>query len=117
MNIWLLQTDSRPTGRAKVHHNEPIVCYDVNRVFQFIFKLKSIKIQVGSMLVTGSTDLSLKVWQLDSGGLLIQVLVGHESVPSCCSISEDGHIVASGGRDKNLIGKPYLFKHDFGKYC
>jgi WD40 repeat protein len=53
-------------------------------------------------LVTGSVDQSLKVWRLETG-FLTQVLVGHENVVLCCSISEDGKTVVSGGRDTVVI--------------
>jgi WD40 repeat protein len=62
MNIWTLSGD-RLFTRSKVHHNEPILCYAVNRS--------------GTVLITGSKDMSLKVWQMDTGGLLIQASGGN----------------------------------------
>ncbi|KAL3115299.1 hypothetical protein niasHT_016597 [Heterodera trifolii] len=88
MNVWSVSGD-RLFTRSKVHHNEAILCYGVNRC--------------GTVLCTGSQDLSLKVWQMDSGGLLIQVLVGHEEVPSCCCVSEDALTACSGALDRQLI--------------
>ncbi|CAK5051130.1 unnamed protein product [Meloidogyne enterolobii] len=58
MNIWTSSGD-RLFTRSKVHHSEPILCYALNRS--------------GTMLITGSMDCSLKIWQMDTGGLLIQV--------------------------------------------
>ncbi|KAL3123867.1 hypothetical protein niasHT_000024 [Heterodera trifolii] len=83
MNVWSVSGD-RLFTRSKA-----ILCYGVNRC--------------GTVLCTGSQDLSLKVWQMDSGGLLIQVLVGHEEVPSCCCVSEDALTACSGALDRQLI--------------
>uniref|UniRef100_A0A914IAP9 NACHT domain-containing protein n=1 Tax=Globodera rostochiensis TaxID=31243 RepID=A0A914IAP9_GLORO len=88
MNVWSVSGD-RLFTRSKVHHNEAILCYGVNRC--------------GTVLCTGSQDLSLKVWQMDSGGLLIQVLVGHEDAPTCCCVSEDALAACSGALDRLLI--------------
>lgn len=76
------------TAKTKAHHTDEILCYHVNRV--------------GTFLVTGSVDQSLKVWKLETG-FLTQVLVGHEDVVLCCSVAEDGKTVVSGGRDSLVI--------------
>lgn len=88
MNIWTLSGD-RLFTRSKVHHNEPIVCYAVNRS--------------GTVLITAAKDLSLKLWQMDTGGLLIQILVGHEQLPTCCCVSEDAQIAISASKDSQMI--------------
>lgn len=54
-------------------------------------------------LITGSRDMSLKVWQL-AGGKLSQVLVGHTDHVTCVAVAVlDKSIVVSGSRDANLI--------------
>lgn len=56
-----------------------------------------------SQVITGSRDMSLKVWQL-SGGKLSQVLVGHTDAVTCVAVSVlDKSIVVSGSHDTNLI--------------
>lgn len=35
--------------------------------------------------------------------VVLQVLVGHEDVPSCCCVSEDALVAVSGARDRSLI--------------
>ncbi|KAG7212794.1 hypothetical protein KM043_013053 [Ampulex compressa] len=54
-------------------------------------------------MITGSRDMSLKVWQL-AGGKLSQVLVGHTDHVTCVAVAVlDKSIVVSGSRDANLI--------------
>ena len=86
MNIWSL-VDNKLIVKTKVYHNEEIVCYCANKS--------------GTVLVTGSMDQSLKIWQIDTG-FLTQVLVGHDDVVTCCCVSEDGKVVVSGGQDKHI---------------
>uniref|UniRef100_A0A915ESU0 Anaphase-promoting complex subunit 4-like WD40 domain-containing protein n=1 Tax=Ditylenchus dipsaci TaxID=166011 RepID=A0A915ESU0_9BILA len=88
VNIWSMGLENRLSVKSKAHHNDDINCFNVNKT--------------GSWLVTGSLDLSLKVWQTDSG-FLTQVLVGHEQAITCCCVAEDGRVVASGGKDKQII--------------
>uniref|UniRef100_A0AC35FD48 Uncharacterized protein n=1 Tax=Panagrolaimus sp. PS1159 TaxID=55785 RepID=A0AC35FD48_9BILA len=86
MNIWSL-IENKLTVKTKVYHNEEIVCYCANKT--------------GTVLVTGSMDQSLKIWQIDTG-FLTQILVGHDDVVTCCCVSEDGKVVISGGQDKHI---------------
>ncbi|KAI1715410.1 WD domain, g-beta repeat domain-containing protein [Ditylenchus destructor] len=88
LNIWSITPENRLSTKSKAHHNAEIVCYNVNKT--------------GGWLVTGSLDLSLKVWQTESG-FLTQVLVGHDDRITCCCISDDGSTVVSGGKDKRVI--------------
>lgn len=57
----------------------------------------------GKTLITGSQDMSLKVWET-STGKLTQVLVGHEEAISCVATAAlDEMLVVSGAQDCNLI--------------
>uniref|UniRef100_A0A7E4VZ94 WD_REPEATS_REGION domain-containing protein n=1 Tax=Panagrellus redivivus TaxID=6233 RepID=A0A7E4VZ94_PANRE len=86
MNIWSL-SENRLAVKTKVYHNEEIVCYCANKN--------------GAILVTGSMDQSLKIWQIDTG-FLTQILVGHDDIVTCCCVSDDGKVVVSGGQDKHV---------------
>uniref|UniRef100_A0A0N5A416 WD_REPEATS_REGION domain-containing protein n=1 Tax=Parastrongyloides trichosuri TaxID=131310 RepID=A0A0N5A416_PARTI len=74
--------------KAKAYHSESITCYNFDRNEK--------------ILVTGSKDQSLKIWQLENG-YLTQVLVGHEGSVTCCAISNKGDIVVSNSKDHRLI--------------
>lgn len=86
MQIWSI-VENKLTVKTKVGHNEEILCYCANKS--------------GTVLVTGSLDQSLKIWQVDSG-FLTQILVGHDDVVTSCCVSEDGKLVVSGGQDKHI---------------
>uniref|UniRef100_A0A0M3IEH4 WD_REPEATS_REGION domain-containing protein n=1 Tax=Ascaris lumbricoides TaxID=6252 RepID=A0A0M3IEH4_ASCLU len=87
MKIWIIGDES-VIPKTKIYHNEEITCYSTTTS--------------GTLLVTGSADQSLKIWQIESG-FLTQVLVGHEDVVRCCAIAEDERLVVSGGRDCQII--------------
>ncbi|CAJ0937081.1 unnamed protein product, partial [Mesorhabditis belari] len=87
MKIWTFG-DNALAIKNKVQHNEEITCFCAT--------------SMGSLVVTGSTDQSLKIWQIDSG-FLTQVLVGHEDVVTCCALSDDEHVVVSGARDHKVV--------------
>ncbi|VDK50940.1 unnamed protein product [Anisakis simplex] len=87
MKIWIVG-DETVTPKTKIYHNEEITCYTTTNN--------------GSLLVTGSADQSLKIWQIESG-FLTQVLVGHEGIIRCCAIAEDERLVVSGGMDCQII--------------
>lgn len=54
-------------------------------------------------VITGSRDMSLKVWQA-TGGKLAQVLVGHSDAVTCVAVSVNNKTqVISGSKDCNLI--------------
>ncbi|CEF60759.1 Dynein assembly factor with WDR repeat domains 1 [Strongyloides ratti] len=74
--------------KGKAYHTESITCYNFDRNEK--------------ILVTGSKDQSLKIWQLENG-YLTQVLVGHDSAVTCCAVNDNGNIVVSNSKDKNLI--------------
>uniref|UniRef100_A0A0N5BYQ5 WD_REPEATS_REGION domain-containing protein n=1 Tax=Strongyloides papillosus TaxID=174720 RepID=A0A0N5BYQ5_STREA len=80
--------DSSVNLKAKAYHSEIITCYNFDRHER--------------ILVTGSKDQSLKIWQLDNG-YLTQVLVGHESAVTCCAVCDKGNIVVSNSSDQRLI--------------
>lgn len=57
MRIWTI-IDENIVPKTKIYHNEEITCFNTTTNF--------------SLLVTGSVDQSLKIWQIDTG-FLIQV--------------------------------------------
>ncbi|CAI5447669.1 unnamed protein product [Caenorhabditis angaria] len=89
MKVWQLQEDGAPINRNKLSHNEEITCFATAS-------------KGGSLVATGSLDMSLKIWQADSG-FLTQILVGHEDIVTCCCLSDDERIVISGARDHKMI--------------
>lgn len=86
MKIWSLIKEDE---KFLISHSEEITC--------FIMTIDS------SHLITGSKDMSLKVWQV-LGGKLSQVLIGHTDTVTCVAISiSDRSTVVSGSYDGNLI--------------
>ena len=83
LRIWAMGRDEE---RYSVSHSEEITCFALTNDSQHV--------------ITGSKDMSLKVWQL-AGGKLAQVLVGHTDHVSCIAANKD--LVVSGSRDANLI--------------
>ncbi|GIY28466.1 putative wd40 domain protein [Caerostris darwini] len=76
-------------SEKSVSHSDAITCYTVTYDCQTI--------------VTGSNDMSLKVWEVGSGKLT-QVLVGHESMVTCAACAPlSPSLVVSGSADCNLI--------------
>ncbi|XP_054166361.1 protein qui-1-like [Oppia nitens] len=72
-----------------VSHSEPITCYTCT--------------YDGQTIITGSQDMSLKVWEVTSAKLT-QVLVGHEGSISCVATAPlNSSLVISGSQDCNLI--------------
>jgi WD40 repeat protein len=55
----------------------------------------------GRVLVSGSGDRTVKIWDLTAGQLL-QTLLGHEHWVRSVAISPDGQLVASGSNDKTI---------------
>ncbi|TMS38582.1 hypothetical protein L596_005274 [Steinernema carpocapsae] len=86
LKLWTI-ADETLTVRTKLYHSEEILCYCAT--------------SVGTLLVTGSADQSLKIWQIDNGAKT--VLVGHEGAVACCAIADDERLVVSGGKDAQLI--------------
>lgn len=86
LKIWsLVREDEKYT----VSHSEEITC--------FVITMDSLHV------ITGSRDMSLKVWQT-SGGKLSQVFIGHTDAVTCVAVSAaDKNIVISGSCDCNLI--------------
>ncbi|XP_052750430.1 protein qui-1 [Galleria mellonella] len=88
VRIWTLTGDSGEEKRS-VSHAERITCFALTADSQHV--------------VTGSMDMSLKVWKLD-GGKLSQVLVGHSDIVTCVAVSITNKTqVVSGSWDCNLI--------------
>ncbi|XP_050542429.1 protein qui-1 isoform X2 [Daktulosphaira vitifoliae] len=91
LHIWPLAVKNGGpwTEKWPVSHTEEITC--------FVITYDSLQI------ITGSKDMSLKVWQIN-GGKLSQVLVGHEDQVTCVAVAiSDKSIVVSGSWDANLI--------------
>jgi len=55
----------------------------------------------GQTLVSGSSDNTLRIWELPTGELL-QTLEGHESFINAVVVSPDGSTLISGGADKTV---------------
>ncbi|XP_058061583.1 protein qui-1 [Anopheles bellator] len=86
LRIWSL---TREDEKYTVSHSDEITC--------FVITADSL------YTITGSRDMSLKVWQT-TGGKLAQVLVGHTDAVSCVAVSVTTKSqVISGSKDSNLI--------------
>lgn len=78
-----------PETEKSVSHSDSITCFTWTHS--------------GKTLITGSQDMSLKVWEASSAKLT-QVLVGHEGAISCVATAALNEILAvSGAQDCNLI--------------
>lgn len=55
LRVWAIEEES-VVMKAEICHNEEITCFNTS--------------SKGNLLVTGSTDLSLKLWQIDNGFLM-----------------------------------------------
>ncbi|XP_028158797.1 NACHT domain- and WD repeat-containing protein 1 [Ostrinia furnacalis] len=89
VRIWGLAGGDSSEERRAVSHAERITCFALTADSQHV--------------VTGSMDMSLKVWKLD-GGKLSQVLVGHSDIVTCVAVSITNKTqVVSGSWDCNLI--------------
>ncbi|KAG1794895.1 quinon protein alcohol dehydrogenase-like superfamily [Suillus plorans] len=55
------------------------------------------------LLVTGSADNSLRVWDLDTGKQVGKPLLGHDAEVWAVSASPDGRWIASGGRNGSIL--------------
>lgn len=86
LKIWSL---TREDEKYSVSHSDEITCFTITADSLYI--------------ITGSRDMSLKVWQA-TGGKLAQVLVGHSDAVTCCAVSVTNKTqVTSGSKDTNLI--------------
>ncbi|XP_055702272.1 protein qui-1 [Phlebotomus papatasi] len=86
LHIWSL---TREDEKYNVSHSDEITC--------FVITVDSLYV------ITGSRDMSLKVWQA-TGGKLAQVLVGHTDAVTCVAVSvTNKNQVISGSKDCNLI--------------
>lgn len=56
----------------------------------------------GTMLVSASLDRTVRVWDVETGGL-VRVLEGHTARVTSATITEDGAFVASGDADGSII--------------
>uniref|UniRef100_A0A7G3A859 Putative apyrase n=1 Tax=Lutzomyia longipalpis TaxID=7200 RepID=A0A7G3A859_LUTLO len=86
LRIWSL---TREDEKYNVSHSDEITC--------FVITVDSL------FVITGSRDMSLKVWQA-TGGKLAQVLVGHTDAVTCVAVPvTNKNQVISGSKDCNLI--------------
>ncbi|XP_059616881.1 protein qui-1 isoform X2 [Phlebotomus argentipes] len=86
LRIWSL---TREDEKYTVSHSDDITC--------FVITVDSLYV------ITGSRDMSLKVWQA-TGGKLAQVLVGHTDAVTCVAVPvTNKNQVISGSKDSNLI--------------
>ncbi|XP_050313345.1 protein qui-1 [Anthonomus grandis grandis] len=86
LKIWSLTKDDE---RYTITHSEEITCFEITVDSQYI--------------ITGSKDMSLKVW-LIAGGKLSQVLIGHTDTVTCVAVSvADKTRLVSGSLDNTLI--------------
>ncbi|KRF80475.1 uncharacterized protein Dvir_GJ22444, isoform E [Drosophila virilis] len=86
LKIWSLTQEDE---KYSVSHSDEITCFEISADSMHI--------------ITGSRDMSLKVWQ-SMGGKLSQVLVGHSDAVTCVAVSVTNKTqVISGSKDMNLI--------------
>ncbi|KAH8415930.1 hypothetical protein KR222_003913 [Zaprionus bogoriensis] len=86
LKIWSLTQEDE---KFSVSHSDEITCFEISADSMHI--------------ITGSRDMSLKVWQ-SVGGKLSQVLVGHSDAVTCVAVSVTNKTqVISGSKDMNLI--------------
>lgn len=86
VKIWSL---TREDEKYSVSHSDEITCFVITADSLYV--------------ITGSKDMSLKVWQA-TGGKLAQVLVGHTDAVTCVAVSvTQKSQVLSGSKDYNLI--------------
>lgn len=89
MRIWniAMEDESGVTLRAKLCHTDTISCLTMSAD--------------AKLLVTGSADQSLKVWE-GTTGYLTQVLVGHSETIVCCAINDMCTVVVSAAADNTV---------------
>ncbi|KAH8371371.1 hypothetical protein KR093_007089 [Drosophila rubida] len=86
LKIWSLTQEDE---KFSVSHSDEITCFEISADSMHI--------------ITGSRDMSLKVWQA-VGGKLSQVLVGHSDAVTCVAVSVTNKTqVISGSKDTNLL--------------
>ncbi|XP_034104152.1 protein qui-1 isoform X1 [Drosophila albomicans] len=86
LKIWSLTQEDE---KFSVSHSDEITCFEISADSMHI--------------ITGSRDMSLKVWQ-SVGGKLSQVLVGHSDAVTCVAVSVTNKTqVISGSKDTNLL--------------
>ncbi|KAH8402086.1 hypothetical protein KR009_009573 [Drosophila setifemur] len=86
LKIWSLTQEDE---KYSVSHSDEITCFEISAD--------------SAHIITGSRDMSLKVWQA-TGGKLSQVLVGHSDAVTCVAVSVTNKTqVLSGSKDTNLI--------------
>ena len=83
LNFQVLKSIER--GKRQLNgHKEPITCLKIS--------------YDGRILVSGSEDCTLRVWELKTGHCYI-ILEGHTEIVLAVDISEDSSEIVSGGKD------------------
>lgn len=59
------------------------------------------------MLISASSDTTLKVWDLKDDGNMMKTLKGHGKPVTCCGFSPSGQVMASVGCNKMVSFKRY----------
>jgi len=54
-------------------------------------------------IISSSYDRTLKIWNIEQGGILLKTLTGHTDTINYCSFSPDGKKIASASHDKSII--------------
>lgn len=55
------------------------------------------------MLITGSDDSSVRIWDVSLGTPLLTKMCGHASPVSCVGISADDELLATGGDEGKVV--------------
>lgn len=90
--VWFISTNSNYSSSSS--HPSPI-----RRLIGHSHSVYCVKLNpIGTLLISGSFDETIKVWDF-LGGKLLRTLPGHSEVVSCLDFSRDGSIIVSGSFD------------------
>lgn len=53
-------------------------------------------------VISGSSDGTVRVWEVRSGGQIERAMIGHQSAKICVALSEDGRRIVSGSSDNRV---------------
>jgi WD40 repeat protein len=92
IHVWAPSSQSLPSDsssstrpiRKLLGHSHCVYCVKFN--------------PIGTLLISGSFDETVKVWDF-LGGKLLRTLPGHSEVVSCLDFSRDGSVIVSGSFD------------------
>jgi WD40 repeat protein len=89
LKLWNRETEIWECELSLKEHSKHILCCTILPNEQYFH------------IVTGSSDGTLKIWDISQYGKCIMTLKGHKNQVSCCSILYDGRII-SGSKDQTL---------------